>query len=57
MRWKELIEFLLEYPYSLDDDVTIYDPILDEYYPVTDVRVNPTDDVLSKGEVYLVLPR
>jgi hypothetical protein len=40
---------------QLNQDVTVYDPRLDEYFAVNSLSFSKDDDVLNKGHSYLIM--
>ena len=56
MTYKELIcEILENYSDKLDDDVTIYSQVYDEYYPIQGCALAEGDDVLSKEDLFIIM--
>jgi len=57
MTWGELLEFLheraLDDPLYLQDNVTIYDKSMGEYYPCNTLETTEADDILDKGHLFL----
>jgi len=57
MTWGELLEFLheraLDDPLYLQDNATIYDKSMGEYYPCNTLETIEVDDILDKGHLFL----
>lgn len=56
--YRQLSKMILDLPKDhIDDDVTIFDPFLDEFFSVLTTNTEETTDVLDKGHLYLVMRR
>jgi len=56
MTYRKLLEILSKQPGEILDkqDVTMYDPFLDEYFPIKAIEIsNSKDDRLDPGHLYL----
>jgi hypothetical protein len=58
MRYRDLLERLSKLnAEQLDQDVTIWDSLTDEYFPCAGGATNEFADVLDEGHYYLLLNR
>lgn len=56
--YRQLSKMILDLPKDhIDDDVTIFDPLLDEFFFILTTNIEETTDVLDKGHLYLVMRR
>jgi sorbitol-specific phosphotransferase system component IIA len=54
MSYKDLLGVLIKMSHEeLQQTITLYDEVTDEYYPVTGIGMEEEDDVLDRGHLFL----